>query len=215
VVWYGLCNYWNACLVKITAIKQQLKRTNRYSIFVDGSYAFSVSESALLDLRLASGQEFESARLEELKKISGDDKIYGNALRYVAIRPRSEWELRTYLQRKMAEEPVIQDVIGRLQKVGLLDDEAFARAWAANRRLLKNISKRRLRLELQQKHVPGQVIDTIMRDDETNERDVLRDIIEKKKQRYPDQNKLMQYLARQGFNYDDIKNALNNTFEDY
>lgn len=206
-------DYRNDGPMKITAIKQQVKRSDRYSIFVDGTYAFSVSESALLELRLASGQEFDGSRFEELKKASGADKVYGNALRYTAMRPRSEWEVRTYLQRKLVEEPVANDVVLRLQRVGLLSDEAFARAWAANRRLLKNISKRRLRLELQQKHVSSQIIDTIMQDDETSERDVLGDIIEKKKHRYPDQNKFMQYLARQGFSYDDIKSALSKALE--
>jgi regulatory protein len=33
-------------------------------------------------------------------------------------------------------------------------------------------------------------------------------IIAKKRSRYPDDKKLMQYLARQGFSYDDIKKAL-------
>jgi regulatory protein len=201
-------------IMKITAIKQQVKRADRYSVFVDETYAFSVSESALLELRLASGQELDAKRLAELKEASGADKAYGNALRYVAMRPRSEWELQTYLRRKEVEEPVAESIIERLRNVRLLDDVAFARAWVANRRLLKATSLRKLRLELKQKRVAEPVIDQILAEDDTDERDALRQLVAKKRARYPDDLKLMQYLARQGFSYDDIKSVLHADADD-
>jgi regulatory protein len=194
--------------MKITSIKQQVKRSDRYSIFVDGKYAFSLSESGLLSEGLASGQEFDEAQLSALKKASGADKAYGNALRYVAMRPRSVWELETYLRRKEVEDPVAEMIISRLKNVGLLDDTAFAKAWVSNRRILKSTSKRRLQMELKQKHVPELTIDQVLREDETDERSALRDLVEKKRSRYPDRNKFMQHLARQGFGYDDIKSVL-------
>lgn len=195
--------------MKITNIKQQVKRTDRYSIFVDGKYAFSLSESELLAQGLASGKEIDERGLKELKEVSGADKAYGNALRYVAMRPRSEWEMRTYLQRKEVDEPVTDSIIQRLRNVGLLNDLAFARAWVNNRRLLKSTSKRKLALELKQKHVPDDLANQVLREDETDERDTLRELVQKRRNRYADQNKLMQYLARQGFGYDDIKTVLN------
>lgn len=194
--------------MKITAIKQQVKRADRYSVFVDDKYAFSLSETALLDLRLASGMELDAQQLEAFKAASGADKAYGNALRYVAMRPRSLWELESYFRRKQIEEPVAEGIIERLTRVGLLDDLAFARAWVANRRLLKATSMRKLRLELKQKRVPESIIDQVLAEDETDERDALRQLIAKKRARYPDEFKLMQYLARQGFSYDDIKSEL-------
>jgi regulatory protein len=194
--------------MKITAIKQQVKRADRYSVFVDGKYAFSLSETALLDMRLASGLELDERQLKEFKEASGADKAYGNALRYVAMRPRSTWELETYLRRKEVDEPVSQGIIERLARVGLVDDLAFARAWVSNRRLLKATSMRKLRLELKQKRVPEAIIDQALAEDTTDERSALRQLINKKRSRYPDDIKLMQYLARQGFGYDDIKSEL-------
>jgi regulatory protein len=194
--------------MKITAIKQQVKRTDRYSIFVDEKYAFSLSESGLIESRLASGQELDAAELKRLKEAAGLDKAYYNALRYVAIRPRSEWEIEMYLARKDADKAVSQEVIRRLRNLNLLSDLDFARSWINNRRALKSTSKRRLRLELLQKHVPDDIVAEALAEDETDERDALRQLVEKKRRRYPDQQKLMQYLARQGFSYDDIKSVL-------
>jgi regulatory protein len=193
----------------ITAIKQQVKRHDRYSIYVDGKYAFSLSEGGLISSGLASGREIDDIQLNELKKAAGMDKAYGNALRYVAMRPRSEWELHEYFRRKQVDETAAQVIVQRLRDLDLLNDLAFARAWVSNRRLLKQTSKRRLVLELKQKHVPEESIRQVLEEDETDERDQLKALIVKKRGRYPDQQKLMQYLARQGFRFDDIKSALN------
>ena len=44
---------------KITAIKQQVKNPQRYSIFVDEKYSFSLSELALINSELKIGQEVQ------------------------------------------------------------------------------------------------------------------------------------------------------------
>lgn len=194
--------------MKITNIKQQIKRADRYSVFVDGKYAFSLSETGLLEQKLASGQELDAQQLAGLKEASDTDKAYSNALRYAAMRLRSEWELRTYLQRKQVAEPVAEDILDRLRRIGLLDDLVFARAWVANRHALKSTSRRKLQLELKQKRLPEDIIQQALNEDEVDERDSLRQLVAKKQARYPDKLKLMQYLARQGFSYDDIKNVL-------
>lgn len=194
--------------MKITAIKQQVKQATRYSIFVDGKFAFGLSEAGLVESGLASGQELTADELKKLKKTAGVDKAWGRVLRYVTIRPRSQWEMETYLTRKQVDKATSQSLIRRLQKLNLLSDLEFARAWVSSRRQLKSTSRRRLSLELRQKHVTDAIIDQVLNEDQTDERQTLRDLIAKKRARYPDQQKLMQYLARQGFNYDDIKAAL-------
>jgi regulatory protein len=198
----------------ISAIKQQVKRHDRYSVFVDGKYAFSLSEGGLIESRLASGQEIDRAQFEELKKAAGTDKAYGNALRYVAMRPRSEWELHDYFRRKQVDETAAEQITERLRGLGLLNDASFARSWVASRRLLKATSRRKLILELKQKHVNEDIIREVLDEDETDERDQLRTLVAKKRSRYPDDQKLMQYLARQGFGFDDIKSVLREIDED-
>lgn len=199
--------------MKITKISQQLKRADRYSIFVEGKYSFSLSESALLQSKLASGQELTKEQVAKYKKLSADDKIYNQALRYAAMRQRSTWEMEQYLKRKNTAPPLSQTILNKLSKIGLLSDETFARAWVANRRLLKPTSRRRLSQELRAKRVPDEIIQEALREDETDELTTLRELVERKRKqaKYQDNLKLMQYLARQGFNYDDIKNVLNNS----
>ncbi|HEX7368549.1 MAG TPA: RecX family transcriptional regulator [Candidatus Saccharimonadales bacterium] len=198
--------------MKITGITQQQKRQGRYSIFVDGRYAFSLSESALLDSHVASGQELTPAQVKKYKQLSADDKLYNLALRYAVMRPHSRWELETYLTRKGASPSLLERILNKLSKIDLLDDAAFARGWIANRRLLGARSRRRLAQELRAKRVSDEILEQVLREDDTDEQSVLIDLVARKRKqaKYQDDTKLMQYLARQGFSYDDIREVIKN-----
>lgn len=194
--------------MKITAITVQVKRPGRYSVYVDGKFAFGLGANQLLNLGLANDQDVTEAELEQLKQESEVGKIYDKTLNLLSFRLRSEHELRDYLKRKQQSPAIIEIILNRLSKLGYVDDKQFASRWVANRRLLKPISSLKLRSELKQKRIANDIIDEVLRDDTTDEQEVLKQLIERKLKRYPDQQKLMAYLARQGFRYDDIKQAL-------
>ena len=196
--------------MKITDIKQQVKRQNRYSIFVDEKYLFSLSENELINSGLRVGRELSQAELSGLKYESELGKVYERALNLISHRPRSEGELRDYMKRKGHDEAAISQVIERLSERSYINDADFARRWVEYRRMLKSSSKRRLMQELRQKHISDDIIHQVLSDDEINDQQALRELVEKKRRqsKYKDDQKLMQYLSRQGFNYDDIKAAL-------
>jgi regulatory protein len=198
--------------MKITAIKQQVKRADRYSIYGDGKYLFSFSESELLSSGIKIGQELDESNLNELKGKAVLDKAYDRSLNLISHRLRSEWELRDYLKRKDYDEDVQEATVSRLRDRGYINDAEFARRWVENRRLLKATSKRRLAQELRQKRISDEIINQTLEADETDELEVLKDLVERKRKqtKYQDDLKLMQYLARQGFSYDLIKTALHN-----
>lgn len=193
--------------MKITDIKQQVKRQGRYSIFVDDKYSFSLSEGELAGSNIRIGKEYTEEDFEQLKQTAVLDKARMRVLDLLARRPRSEWEIKDYLKRKDYGSSTIEEVVNSLSEYGYIDDDKFARAWVDNRRLLKSVSKRKLWTELKQKHIADDVIKIVLEDDATDERQVIRDLVSKKRQqtRYQDDTKLMQYLSRQGFKYDDIK----------
>ena len=196
--------------MKITDIKQQVKRQGRYSIFIDGSFRFGLSESALLEQSLRIGQELTDRQLADLTDVAQADKAFSRLLDLIARRPRSIWEARDYLRRKGYEEELIEQIVARVQKIGYLDDFDFARRWAESRRLLKPISSKKLMFELRQKRISDDIITQVLQqaDDDYDERAVLRELIVRKQSRYPDDQKLIRYLAGQGFRYDDIKAVL-------
>ena len=194
----------------ITSVKQQIKRPDRYSIFVEGKYAFSLSETALLESKLVNGQELNEDEIREYKQLSSDDKLYNKALRYVAMRPRSRWEIEQYLFRKKASPALIEQITNKFNMIGLIDDQKLAQAFVNDRRLLRPTSRRKMILELRNKHLADEYIQQAIGEDNSDEQTALEAIIKNKRRqsKYQDDLKLMQYLSRQGFNYGDIKAAL-------
>lgn len=202
--------------MKVTDIKQQVKRAGRYSIFIDGRFSFGLGESALMNSGLRIGKELTASEFDELKATARDDKAYNQALGLISRRPRSEWEIRDYCKRKGYEPEMIDQLVARLQSGKWLNDLDFAQRWVANRRLLKSTSKRRLQQELKAKRVADDVIRQVLEEDETDDRKVLVELVARKRKqtRYQEDQKLMAYLMRQGYNYGDVKDALSLPEED-
>jgi regulatory protein len=197
--------------MKITAIKAQVKNPERVSIYVDEKYAFSLNHAQLLEQKLRTGLEITQARLDDLKHTSEQGKAYERALNYVMIRPRSIREMQQYARRKDWLPEDAAAIINKLLARNYLNDHNFARAWVESRKLTKNYSLRKLRLELKQKGVADDVVNEVLEQVGYNEQSALKALVAKKQKlaRYKnDPQKLMRYLAGQGFSYDDIKTAL-------
>lgn len=204
--------------MKITAIKQQIKQPGRYSIFIDGKYALSLSDTALLDSKLISGQELSKQQVDKYKQLSSDDKLYSSALRYATLRFRTKWEIETYLSAKHPSPSLYNSILNKLSEYDLINDKKFAYAFVSDRQLLRPTSNRKLILELRQKHVSDEIIQKVMQTaTKALEKQSLMTILRSKRKqtRYKDDLKLMQYLSRQGFNYDDIKTAMKTEIDDY
>lgn len=218
--------------MKITGLSAQQRDPNRINVMVDGKFQFSLDIFQVADLGIKVGKEYGEKELEELETESQFGKLYGRTLEYCLLRPHSSREVRDYLYRKTlskrykskrtgelkeragASKAVTERVFARLVERGYIDDEKFARFWIENRNQKKGISSRKLRAELAAKGVASDIVDQQMAAGERSDSDELKKIIAKKRRQYPDEQKFMQYLARQGFAYDDIKNALAETAED-
>lgn len=195
----------------ITAIKQQVKRKDRYSIYVDGKYAFSFSEDELVKSGLRKDQELKPQELEELRQASVVDKAYGRVIRYLAIRVRSQWEIEDYLKRKGYDEELTKIILDRVKEVGLVDDAAFARQWVEWRMNSRPRSQKQLYMELLKKRIDRAIISEVLESfDDSTQLEQIKAIVERKGRlsQYQDRQKLIAYLARQGFPYHLIKRAL-------
>lgn len=217
----------DAAKVRITALKIQARDKDRVNVFVDGKYRFSLDITQVAELGIKTGVAYSEDELAELENESQFGKLYTRALEYALVRPRSQREMRDYLYRKTRDTKtktgtvkkgvsteLTMRVFDRLVDKGYLDDEKFARFWVENRNVRKGTSLRKLRAELGVKGVDRTVVDRVMEDSERSDTDELKKIILKKAKRYDDEQKLMAYLARQGFSFDDIKEALRSLDED-
>lgn len=196
--------------MKITAIEKQQKRKDRYSIFVDEKYEFSLSQIQVIDFGLKIGKEITTIELERFKKASSIGKYYDRILRYLSLRLRSKKEILDYLDRIGADQDQTEEIIKKLTKQNYLNDLEFAKMWVKNRRELKNASQRQIEFELKSKGIKNEIIIEAINDCSQTDLGAIRELIIKKRKtaRYQDELKLKQYLARKGFNYETILKAL-------
>ncbi len=158
---------------------------------------------------LHKDQEIEPKELEKLKKNSQIGKAYDRTIRLISMRPRSQWEIEDYLKRKGYDEDVTRSVLAKLAKLELVDDTKFAQQWVQWRLNSSNRSRRQLYAELLQKRIDRELIEEVLAElDPETELAQIRALIERKARQYPDRQKLMAFLARKGFSYDLIKQAL-------
>lgn len=202
--------------MKITSIKQQVKNPDRASLFVDGKYSFSLTLNDLVAEKLKINQEITDAELKRLTKLSVDGKLKARALEWVLNRPRSTRELKDYLYRKKADPDQSDALIIYFQNTGYVDDAKYA-TWLIDLRRRGGKSDRVIQMELMKKGVDRTIAQEVMRNQGGNERDLLRQLIEKKRHlsRYKnDEQKFKMFLLRQGFKYDDIKAVLSGNDDD-
>lgn len=211
--------------MKITSISAQVRNPDRVNISIDGKYRFSLDISQITDLGVKVGREVSEDELVTLETESQFGKLYSRALEYCLMRPHSVREVRDYLYRKTLttkykdKQGLVREksgcsptlsvrVLEKLQHKGYVNDEQFARWWAENRNVGKGTSLRKLSAELRAKGVDTQTIEQAISASGRRDDSELTNIVAKKRVKYPDDQKLIQYLARQGFRYDDIKAAL-------
>ncbi len=74
-------------------------------------------------------------------------------LRLLTARPRTRTELAQALHRKDIDAEVAEQVLNRLDEVGLIDDAAFAEVWVRSRHNVQGLGRRALAMELRRKGV--------------------------------------------------------------
>jgi len=193
--------------VQITKVQPAAKTAGRYNIYVDGQYSFSLDELQLVQSGLHSGLEINEEQLEHLKSESDYGKNYIRAVDLISRRLRSEREIRDYAFRKQWTKHNTERVIDRLKSRGYLNDAVFAKAFAESRLSSGRYSKKRIKLDLQKKGISSDIIAKILHD-EVRDDDTLDKLVAKRIHRYDDDRKLIAYLMRNGFQYDDVINAI-------
>ncbi len=201
----------------ITALRFQKKQKDRVNVFLDGEYAFSLPGVEAAKLRV--GQLLSDQEAAHLQRLGVRSKAYDRALRFLAVRPRSSWEVRRNLRQYQRKEERLTEqdvewVIGRLQEQGYLDDQEFARFWTEQRARFKPMAPRALRYELRQKGVDEATIQAVlsaaMQDPDAAALDAARTRLARWERLDEEtfRKKMVAFLQRRGFDWDAIRHAL-------
>jgi regulatory protein len=189
---------------KITAIEPQQKNAQRVNVYLDGEFAFGLARVTAGWLNV--GQELGPEKIAALQADDASETAFQKALHFLSYRPRSTAEVRQNLKKRGISEALIADTVERLQHAGLLNDHEFARAWIENRNTFQPRSKSALRMELRQKGLSDEILQSIL-DENVDEEALAFEAARKYARRLAGmewlafRQKLGGFLARRGFSY--------------
>lgn len=146
-------------MARVTALTSVPKQAGRVSVEVDGRAFGVVFVESLVRFSLAVGREIEPAALEALGADAAALKTYDRALRLLAARGRSIRELRRRLLLAKEPEIHIDAAIERLQAIGALDDEEYARQVARSQMVGRGYAPRRIKQDLARRGVARDIAD--------------------------------------------------------
>jgi len=138
------------------------------------------------------------------------EKAKQRAFRLLAVRARSEKELRIRLNERGFDESVVRDVAARLRELKFLDDESFARGWARNLAVNRLLGNRRIEASLREKGIRRELREQVITEirEEFSEHKALMALLRKKGDTIPikmddrEKNRLARSLIGRGFSPD-------------
>ena len=145
----------------VTALRPT-RREGRVSVHVDGRFVAAVGASFVVSHGLFVGLELSDDQLSALRDDAGADRILADAYRLLAHRARSRAELAARLHGKCHDEPAVQNVLDRLAGEGLVDDQAFAGAFVADKRRLAGWGAGRIARELERLGVATAIVRSVL-----------------------------------------------------
>lgn len=206
----------------MTDIVREIKEKKRSSVIImDSGEQFWITRSQLLEYSpIEAGQEIDADALREWLLPRQYPMALNNAVELLAQRAQASGEIAQKLRRRLYMEDTIEMVLYKLEKEHLLDDEAFARDWAASR-ARSQVGKSRIRQELRMKGIPAEQADLAVEElDDEEGGEAAAALARKLLRRYSgeaDEKKAMQKMlaamARRGYGYEESRRAIETALE--
>jgi regulatory protein len=145
------------------------------------------------------------------------ERTMNRAVKLLAAKPRSVGELRErLLEKAWTNAEIVNRVIGKLEEYGYLDDQKYATDLALSKLRQKPQGKRRLQQSMSQKKLDRETLDGAIQTafEKMPETDLIDRAIEKRlrlrgrPETRDDTKKFYDYLLRQGFGFDLIRDKM-------
>lgn len=208
--------------MKLTA---KAGKGEKIHLSLDGEYIATVNADYWFTCGIKSGEEISPEQLEELLSESSRRKMMNKALDLLSMRDYSRRELSDKLVTKAWEKrdqkdldlgtlkAQASDICDRLEELGLLDEERFARSYVDELLRRKHLSESGLKTALIQKGVARETIEVVLADLEVDPVEQVRELLATKfKNRdlsdEKQKTRTVNALLRLGYRYGEINEAL-------
>lgn len=194
--------------MKITEIRPRRKGLS--ALFIDGEFAMALDTQTLLEQRIDVGKELDDEELHELITLSNERRAKEKALWLISYRSHSKKELRDKIRRTCDAEAA-DKAVERMEDLGLVNDEDFARRYAEQLLYGKRLSKRAAFYELRRKGIDQATAEEVLAELDVDVHEQIRALIEKKYRQINDEKirrRAVAALQRLGYGWEDIKAVL-------
>lgn len=198
----------------ITAIEPRRKGLS--ALYLDGEEALKLDTQTLLENRFDVGREIDDEDLREIIRLSNERRAKEKALWLISYRSHSKKELTDKIRRTCDDESA-ERAVERMEELGLVNDEDYARRYAEKLIFTKRMSKRAALQELCRKGIDRELGEDVLEEFDVDYPAQIRDIIEKKYRNISDEKtkrRAVAALQRLGYGWDDIRTVIREYTED-
>ena len=222
--------------MRIEKLEPSQHKQGCWLVWLDDASIVRVGEGEVVSLGLYAGKELSDEEGEALCAAGEQSRRMERAVGLLALRPmsrkelldklcaqpRRKWEKYPYDKLDDGPDPELlqsqkealreraEAVVSRLTKLGLLNDEEYART-VVRHYATKGYGPRKIRDELYRRGVPREYWEEAMEERETDEDQVVKLARQKLRGAQPSREnlkKVSDYLARRGYGWEEISSTL-------
>ena len=202
--------------MQVTAI--EARRKSLLALYIDGEYAVSLDRSTLEENGIKVGTELDDCTLRLLIQKSVENRAKSKALWLLSYRDYTKKELKDKISRDFTIEEA-ERVSDRMEELGLLNDERFAKKYAGDLLFVKHLSKKAAKYKMLQRGIANELCDQVLDEIYIEPKEQIKEILDKKYSKYLNDEKgikkTFSALQRMGYGYSDIRSAMSEFTEEW
>lgn len=188
-------------------------RSNKIHISTDGEYRLTVDADFWFSLGIYNNSEISKEEFAELEEKITVRRAYNKGIDLLSRRAHSKKELIEKISKTYNKKYVII-AVNALEEKGYINDEDFAEQYFSYLKERKHFGKKRISLEMSKKGIDKAIIYNLCEADNSSPAEEIESLLSTKFSRNLSDEKgkkrTFNALVRMGYNYGDIKTAMNN-----
>lgn len=201
--------------MKITAVEP--RRKQMCALFIDGEYVMNLDAQTLIENRFDVGREIDDDELKDIIDKSNERRAKEKALWLISYRSHSKKELFDKLKRSF-DEASAQKAVDRMEELGLINDEEFAKLYARKLVNGKKMSVKAAEYELYRKGIDKITAEQVLSELEYDPQTQIIEFITKKYKNIQDEKikrRAVAALQRKGYSWEEIRQAIESLVSEY
>ena len=193
------------------------KIKNKYRVYFDNDIKVDLNDNIILRYELLLKKEIDNKTFDKMIIDNNKEEMYNIAVKYISIKIRSREEIYNYLKKKEYDKEEIDNIINRLEKNNLINDDLYIKSYIHDRFYLSSDGLNKIKKYLLDLKLDEDTIDSYIEEIDREEIiDKLNKLIDKKIKSTKNYSgnilklRIMNYFYDLGYSKSDIEEVLDN-----